>query len=220
MPKRSRRSSKWSDVIEIERDGELNPEVFCRYCNERWISRSLQRLDEHKARCVKLPNELWGRYGRGACAPKRQLTQSTLSTESHCIPATEQRELDQLLAEAIYSTGTPFSFVSIVCGLLIAYVANCPQRSKILPSYAFSSVCGHRILPQVATSSQTLSSMRRTPIQSPRWIVSLWRTAVASRWRQTAGRTSAASRWSTTSPRRANTLYFSRQRLPERATQR
>lgn len=63
-------------------------------------------------RCKKLPNTRWELYNRGACAPKRESVQSTLSYEAYSVPEAEKRQLDQLLAEAVYTSGISFNFVS------------------------------------------------------------------------------------------------------------
>lgn len=62
--------------------------------------------------CPKLPNALWERYDRGGCAPKEQRVQGTIDREEYMMPVLEAQALDSLLAEAIYSSGVAFSFVS------------------------------------------------------------------------------------------------------------
>jgi hypothetical protein len=116
MEKRRHRtpsSDMWDDVIRVQQPEQSNPEVQCRYCDRVWYSKSLERLQRHMEGCTRLPNALWGRYSRGNCAPKKQRLQSTLDYEEYLLPLVEQRELDRLLAEAIYGSGVAFSFVSI-----------------------------------------------------------------------------------------------------------
>lgn len=115
MPKRRREASldsKWDDVIRIDRPGHSNPEVICRYCSKVWYSKSLDRVEGHMERCSALPSALWERYNRGAQPAKQRLLYSQAQGEPYLLPASEQHALDKLLAEAVYASGIPFSFVS------------------------------------------------------------------------------------------------------------
>lgn len=117
MPKRRREAysdEKWDDVTRTERTGSHNPRVQCNYCSKTWHSRSLDRLEEHMLECSSLPQRLWERYNRSVQPAKQRLLYSQLNNDMYLLPASEQRELDQLLAEAIYASGIPFSFVSIL----------------------------------------------------------------------------------------------------------
>jgi hypothetical protein len=111
--KRSRKSEKWEDVDVIDRESNRNPEIRCIYCSETWYNRSVQRLDEYMAKCKALPETLYERYDRGDDRAKRQHRQSKLHKEKYFMSALEQQALDTLLAEAIYSSGSLFNYVSI-----------------------------------------------------------------------------------------------------------
>jgi hypothetical protein len=135
--------AKWSDVIKTDRPGKHDPQVQCIYCKHVWYAAALSRLELHMESCQLLPNALWERYNRGACAPKRQRVQGTLNTEAYSMPVEEKHTLDSMLAEAFYASGIPFSFVSnciefLRVGLTIAQVENdkfCKFLNCLRPSY-------------------------------------------------------------------------------------
>lgn len=114
MPKRAREADpRWDDVIVTERPDKENPLCECKYCHHTWYSNSLSRLLKHmQERCSKLPEDLYAAYNRVPIAPKRQLLQSRLSYSEHALPEAQRQQLDQLLAEAVYSSGIPLNFVS------------------------------------------------------------------------------------------------------------
>ena len=61
-----------------------------------------------------MPEELYERYNRSGNAAKRRRDQSTLDKTLYLTSASEQAALDELFAEAIYSSGVAFNFVSIL----------------------------------------------------------------------------------------------------------
>jgi hypothetical protein len=115
MPKRRRDVStdiRWDDVIRTERPGHDNPRVECIHCSKAWHSRSIERLENHMSGCTQLPTWLWPRYNRGVRLAEQRQVYSQLNAQPYLLPSSEQRALDQLLAEAVYASGIPFSFVS------------------------------------------------------------------------------------------------------------
>ena len=109
------KSVKWEDVVVKPRAGKANPEVNCRYCSTVWYNNSVMRVDNHMAECPNLPIDLYPRYGRrqpGESRPRKRPRQGTLDQETYTMSSIDQQACDELLAEAIYSSGVPFSFVS------------------------------------------------------------------------------------------------------------
>lgn len=115
-----RKSIKWSDVDTNK--GKPNPKVICKYCSATWVSSSVERIDDHMARCTSLPEEFYPRYGREAVEGPRPKKQARLSSEQFSITQEDQTECDTLLAEAIYSSGVPFNFVRRI--ILVLSFAN------------------------------------------------------------------------------------------------
>lgn len=66
--------------------------------------------------CKKLPVELYERYGRaisrGSPPAKKARGQTTIPVEDYKMSARDAAACDRLLAEAIYSSGVSFNFVS------------------------------------------------------------------------------------------------------------
>jgi len=108
-----KRDIKWSDVRREEVDSKANPRVTCNYCKDSWQSSSVQRIDEHMGDCGFLPLDLYPRYGRDASTDVPRKRQAQLPSEAYTITKTDQKACDALLAEAIYSSGVAFNFVSI-----------------------------------------------------------------------------------------------------------
>ena len=104
----SKYGSLWTHFERSRLPGESNPTCVCIYCGKRLTTTSAERAFLHlKKKCPLLPAAVYRQY-RGVEPPsggQRQLPEMIATR------ATEQEELTTLLAEAIYSSGVPFSFV-------------------------------------------------------------------------------------------------------------
>lgn len=93
----ARDGATWEEATVEERSGKRDPRVECNHCGKVWHSTSLERLETYLLDCKRLPNSLWERFNRGACAPKRGRVQSTLNAAQYSIPRTEHGQLRYLL---------------------------------------------------------------------------------------------------------------------------
>ena len=93
-------------------DGQ-SAEIRCRFCGKSWYNNSVQRLEEHMKGCRNLPVDRYSRYDRVAStfeSRKRPRVDGEI-TEYCTMTPRDQARCDELLAEAIYSSGVAFNFV-------------------------------------------------------------------------------------------------------------
>jgi hypothetical protein len=127
------RDPKWSDVTKVVRVCKANCSVICKYCSAVWYNNSVVQIDEHIVKCPQLPEALYRRYERGGEPPKKKQRQGTLNREEYLMPMADQRAADALLAEAIYSSGVAFSFVSDLLFREYSARLHSVVRMKTLP---------------------------------------------------------------------------------------
>ena len=110
----TQKASEWLDVICNVRPGEHNPQVICRYCGAEWFSTAVLRIQKHMGACQKLPEERRSQYSPGGEPAQQQERQGKLNRAEFIMSSIHQKEADRLLAEAVYSSGIPFNFVSFM----------------------------------------------------------------------------------------------------------
>lgn len=78
-----------------------------------WYSKAPSRCLEQLMKCVKLSEEKLVKCGSGvSISRKRKLHQEPLDSYLEVLTASEILKLDDAIAEAFYSSGMPFNFVS------------------------------------------------------------------------------------------------------------
>ncbi|KAF1976395.1 hypothetical protein BU23DRAFT_551853, partial [Bimuria novae-zelandiae CBS 107.79] len=91
---------------------------------------TLPRLRKHMSKCPKLPSSKYEMYGvqvRLGGHGKNRERQARLSEETFRINNADSEKATLLLAEAIYSSGVPFSFVSMSSLSGVAKLTEMPQ---------------------------------------------------------------------------------------------
>jgi hypothetical protein len=121
-PREVSESEDWGEVTRTARSGKLDPKVQCKYCKHVWYSRAVSRVVKHLSQCSKLPEDLLEQYNNTTHPPKKPRSQSTLSFDD--MPMGERQTLDRMLAEAVYASGIPFSFVSTIVLLVYKLLTN------------------------------------------------------------------------------------------------
>lgn len=126
MPKRGSRSPEWADVDVTFDEESQRPIVSCKYCFKDWHHMSVQRIRRHMADCGSLPYNRQAVYEEEEreeevivveSQPRKR--QSRLLTEVYTMTSEDQFSCTRLLAEAVYSSGIPFSFVRNLLPLVV-----------------------------------------------------------------------------------------------------
>ena len=102
---------RWEDASKVFDDGP-NPTVTCRHCFHVWHNGANERLEKHMKRCKKLPEERKAFYKFAGARDERPKKQAKIASEVWQWTKEDQETADVELAEAIYSSGVPFAFVS------------------------------------------------------------------------------------------------------------
>ena len=125
-----RSDDRWDDATKTRTDDETI--VTCNYCSQIWRNTSLVRVSEHMMTCKKLLEERYQVYGRDKGPPAKQ---ARIAEDVWKWTAYNSRAANKDLAEAIYSSGVPFSLVSHLLVMVLRFTdSELVGRQSCVPS--------------------------------------------------------------------------------------